>query len=139
MAIPHPEVLLSFDRRQRSEANELAAALRSRGLAVWSEFDVVAGDDWEASWRAAFGRIPTYVVLLSHTYPQSPELQIELGAALAMVWQRKHRIIPVFLRGEVPERLPREILRLQGIEWHPGGTDEVADAITRATQRSEAA
>jgi hypothetical protein len=90
-------VFLSYAHQDRARALKLADVLRSEGLNVWSDQEILPGANWAAELGDALESAHAMVVLLSPDATSSREVMMDMAYALGA----KHlqdRLIPVYIR-----------------------------------------
>ena len=94
-------MFISHAQADASVVQQLAQALRSLGLDVFSQYsDLNPGDNFEKILRSAIEHSDVLVVLMSPEYFKSPWGQTELSSALTLTLRTEKRLLPVLLRGE---------------------------------------
>jgi len=91
------DVFISYARTDREFAQRLCEALRSRGIAVWWDFDLVGGDDFRSRIGGVIEGARRVVVLWSEQSVQSHFVVDEASEA-----KRLGKLVPLSLDGAVP-------------------------------------
>jgi hypothetical protein len=103
---------------------------------VWSDQEILPGEDWQARIEAALRESRTLVVVLGPGSQENPSTMFEVGAAMA---DRK-RIIPVMLTDDAePEGAPKMLRRYQPLrESSPQKAGQrVAEVIRQAAAETQ--
>lgn len=95
----HPDVFLCYSPADRSIAQDLARALRARGIGTWLDTEIVPGADFVMAREQAIDEATVVVVLASPSYATSKSAQQEVAYAT----RGGKRIIPVRLGSERPD------------------------------------
>lgn len=90
-----PLVFLSYSRQDTSSAERLKLDLSVRGVDIWSDTDLRAGDPWERVISNAMERAQIVLVLISRSSIKSNWVTAEWHSALAT----SKRVIPILLEG----------------------------------------
>jgi hypothetical protein len=117
------ELFLSYHRPDSRElVRQVEDSLRTRGVPVWSDVELMPGQDWRKAITAAIRSAGGFVVFLSPGYSDSPYSLMELGAALGS----DAPVIPVQLE-DAP--LPADLWQIQTINGRGMSPDQIAEAI----------
>lgn len=109
-------VFVSYRRTDLELAKRLADELRSAGVDVWYDADLVGGDDWRAAIVAAIEKVQIVVLLYSPEVEHSAEVAKELAVAAS----EKKRIVPVRLADVMPSgAFLYEMARLNWVDAFP--------------------
>lgn len=95
------EVFLSYSRNQQAYARSLAEHLRQRGVPVWVDDDLVAGDRWERVIQERIDRCAALVVVMTPDAEESDWVRREV----AWAQDRGKPVFPVLLEGRPLFRL----------------------------------
>ncbi len=90
-------IFLSYADKDRDVALKIADGLRSEGLRVWTDLEILPGDNWAAELGRALESAQAMVVLLSPEAISSRSVRNDISYALGA----KHlsgRLIPVYIR-----------------------------------------
>jgi hypothetical protein len=138
MEMPEPkyDVFISHSSQDREWVQEFTSALKDAGAAVWSDQEILPGEDWQARIETALRESRTLVVVLGPGSQESPSTMFEVGAAMA---DRK-RIIPVILADDAePESAPKMLRRYQPLR-EPSAQkagERVAEVIRQAAAETQ--
>lgn len=94
-----PDVFLSYAHADAPAAMRLADGLQARGLTVFRDFAIVAGEDFSRQIESALADSAAVVVLLSSHASRSHWVESELRSAL----KSRKNIIPVLLGRDATE------------------------------------
>lgn len=96
---------ISYSRKDKDFALELARALKSAGHLVWlDQLDIPTGARWDDEVERALRECHTFLVILTVASTTSENVKDEIGYAI----DHRKRIIPVFLEEcDIPLRLRR--------------------------------
>jgi hypothetical protein len=129
------DVFISYAHADRPKAAALAKALEHRGLEVWWDPDLDAGDTWARKIEEAVKAARSVVVLWSAESVESRWVNAEARAGLD-----EHKLVPVRLDDAEPPLVFREI------QWHsfagwdgegePPGIEKLVGDIQAAIARS---
>jgi hypothetical protein len=109
-------VFISYRRTDLELAKVLADELRSAGVDVWYDANLVGGDDWRAAIVAAIQNVQVVVLLYSLEVEKSAEVAKELAVSAA----EKKRIVPVRLADVTPSgAFLYEMARLNWVNAFP--------------------
>lgn len=112
------KVFISHASEDKDLARTLSRFLRDAGLEVWSDEDIMPGDNWAQKVSQALNASEAMVVLVSTAALNSDLVRREIEFALGTEAYRK-RLVPVFVgsRDTIPQdRLPWILRRLNGVE-----------------------
>ena len=126
------KVFVSYCYEDSAIAKEVIARLAAKGLKVWSDDQVLLGENWALAVGKALEEADAIVVLLSPDALNSESVRREIG--YAMTQQRFHgRFIPVRVR---PTRVLNWML-VGGplIDWR-SDPERAADHIAKALRRA---
>src|SRR5438552_10414976 len=112
MAKPVSQVYLSYSHADAPAAREVSLVLRHAGFKVWTDQEVLPGDNWAESIQRALDSSDAMVVLLSPDAAQSRFLRREIEYALGAE-RFENRLIPVMLRDtkDYPWILDHQVIR----------------------------
>lgn len=98
-------VFFSYSRDDSSFALKLASDLRKAGQEVWiDQLDIAVGERWDRSVEKALTECPAFLIILSPTAVQSPNVMDEANYAL----EEGKKIVPILYEAcELPFRLRR--------------------------------
>jgi hypothetical protein len=120
-----PQVFISHIQEDRQFAEELAEALKSRGISTRGPWEFPIDTSVEDQLERALGEAILYVVLVSDRTLSSPWVFFELGAAMG----GRKRLLLIYLteraRSQQPSTL-RDIPQLEAFTLRP---EEVAERI----------
>lgn len=92
------DVFISYSRADREFATKLASDLQSRGISVFFDQLIPAGDSWANSLAKAIEDAQYLLVILSPDYLNSKWTQEELNIGLLRETEGKARVIPLMVR-----------------------------------------
>jgi hypothetical protein len=129
------DVFISYAREDRAKAAALAKALEHRGLRVWWDPDLRAGDPWASKIEEAVEAALSVVVLWSAEAVESRWVSAE-----ARVGLDRDKLVPVCLDAAEPPLVFREIQWRSFAGWdgegEPPEIEELVADIGAAIQRS---
>jgi hypothetical protein len=129
------DVFVSYAHEDRPKAAALASALEHRGLRVWWDPDLRAGDPWAAVIEEAVEAALSVVVLWSAKAVESRWVSAE-----ARVGLDREKLVPVCLDDAEPPLVFREIQWRSFAGWggegEPPGIEELVGDIQAAILRS---
>ena len=132
------KVFLSHAQNDKTLARQAEAALTQAGLEVWSDDQILPGDNWAAKHAEALDNAEAMVVLLSAAALQSQEVMADLSFALG---QRgyKGRLVPVVtspkdVQGSL--EIPWILKRMDTVEL--GAFNHPEEAFSSVAQRLKA-
>lgn len=127
-------VFLSYTYQDSSLAKAIAAALESCGHEVWTDEQVLPGDNWAELTSKALNESDAMVVLITPDALKATTVQREIEYALGNK-QFKNRLIPVYVGDRTvldENQIPWILRSLRQIEMpNPENTDKAAGEITR--------
>ena len=112
------KVFISHASEDKELATRLSRFLRDEGLEVWSDEDIMPGDNWAQKVSQALKESEAMVVLVSSAALESDWVRREIEFALGTEGY-KERLIPVFVgsRDTIPQdRIPWILRHLNGVE-----------------------
>lgn len=80
-------------KKDREFAKSLALKLRDKGVEVWNDTDIMAGEDWEEKLRRSLEEASAFIMLLSPSWSTSMWTAFEYGAAQAI----RKKIVPIVI------------------------------------------
>lgn len=114
-------VFLSYPRSDEAWAHEFAKSLSDRGVGVWLDQPVRAGDFWRDAVEKGLREAEVMIFLVTPNTLNSPILFFEIGAAISM----GKRVVPVVSSDVDPSTLPQSLrLRKYLIMESPEATAE---------------
>lgn len=131
-----PFVFLSYSRQDASAAERLKHDLSMRGVNIWSDTDLRAGDPWDRVLSSALERAEVVLVLISRSSIESNWVTSEWQSALA----RSKRVIPVLVEGARYSDLPPGLSHIQAANLNDGyqsTLDKLERAIYELSASSE--
>lgn len=129
------KVFLSYDRADRTLAKRIAGELKRAGFEVWSDYDLLPGDNWADKIGEALRESQAMVVLITPDSLASANLLHEVGYAISNK-SYKGRLIPVIVGSpdSVPEnQIPWILQHLQTVRLPKRGNQ--VEGIKRITQK----
>ena len=100
-------IFLSYSSKDRQPVERLAEKLKAQGFEVWTDREILPGEDWQSAIETALDQASIFLFILSENSLGSPWQELELGMALrSAVGQSKKTVIPVLLGGADPAALP---------------------------------
>jgi predicted nucleotide-binding protein len=105
------DVFISYRREDRDYANAIALALKSAGLKVWWDADLLPGQPWAQQIRSALGGAPIVLGVLSPHSVKSEWVLRELEYAK----DDNLIVAPVLVGGLQPEQLPANLAKTQAL------------------------
>lgn len=131
------KIFISYSSKDRLPVERLAEKLKAEGLDVWTDREILPGEDWQRAIETALDEASVFLFILSRNALESPWQQLEFGMALrSAVGQSKKTVIPVLLGGTDRAALPLFLRNHQTIEIDPGEEERAVELIA---QKAEAA
>ena len=138
------KVFISHAHSDKLLARNVAEALSRSGLEVWSDADVMPGDNWAEEHAEALDSSQAMIVLLSPASLQSQEVRSDISFALGQQ-PYKDRVIPVVISsydlleyGDVPWVLKRmDAVNLDSFDQPEDAFRHIADRIKNSLQPAE--
>jgi hypothetical protein len=129
-------IFLSYSSKDRQPVERLAEKLKAQGFEVWTDREILPGEDWQSAIETALDQASVFLFILSENSLGAPWQELELGMALrSAVGQSKKTVIPVLLGGADPAALPLFLQNRQPIEIDPA---EEERAVALIVQKAEA-
>ncbi len=129
-------IFLSYSSKDRQPVERLAEKLKAQGFEVWTDREILPGEDWQSAIETALDQASVFLFILSENSLGAPWQELELGMALrSAVGQSKKTVIPVLLGGADPAALPLFLQNRQPIEIDPA---EEERAVALIAQKAEA-
>lgn len=129
-------IFLSYSSKDRQPVERLADKLKAQGFEVWTDREILPGEDWQSAIETALDQASVFLFILSENSLGAPWQELELGMALrSAVGQSKKTVIPVLLGGADPAALPLFLQNRQPIEIDPA---EEERAVALIVQKAEA-
>lgn len=130
------KIFLSYSSKDRQPVERLADKLKAQGFEVWTDREILPGEDWQRAIETALDQASVFLFILSENSLGAPWQELELGMALrSAVGQSKKTVIPVLLGGADPAALPLFLQNRQPIEIDPA---EEERAVALIAQKAEA-
>lgn len=123
------DVFISHVRSDSDIARGIASALRGRGLKVWTDEELLAGDDWDVAVQRAMEESRSLVLLVSQDYVNGSWTAIELGAALNASRRQGKRLVPVLVGAVRWAELPFGLRAQQHLSVDRESVDDVAGVV----------
>lgn len=128
-------IFISYSSKDRLPAERLAEKLKAKGLDVWTDREILPGEDWQSAIETALDRASVFLFILSGNASGSPWQELELGMALrSPVGQSKKTIIPVLLGGADPAAIPFFLRNRQPIEVDPAEEERAVELIAQKVE-----
>jgi hypothetical protein len=90
------QVFISHAQADKTLVSKLASELKKSGLEVWSESEILPGDNWAAEANKALQASEAMIVLLTPASLRSDQVRREIEYALGDK-KFSHRLIPVIV------------------------------------------
>lgn len=126
------DVFISYALSDSEIARGIAAALRTRGLKVWTNEEISAGDRWDVKVQRALEESRSFVLLVSQDYVDGTWTAIELGAALNASRRQGKRLVPVLVGAVRWAELPYGLRARQHLSVDHESVDDVAGVVADA-------
>src|SRR2546426_6410514 len=126
------QIFISYARPDASFARQLSKQLISQGWTVFLDENVIVGSSTSAL-EKALRKSDWYVVLLSKDSVASPNINFELGAAMA----QGKPVIPVYMSRSVSRDVPAPISGVSPISAEGQTPSDVAHRIARTISRKQ--
>lgn len=140
-------VFISHASNDRNLADHLASDLEARGISVWSDRSIKAGENWIEAIEEGLRESEYFILILSPAALKSEWVSFEAGVALSRDPASPHRrLLPVLTRGVERSSLPAALRRINAIEMEGTGiaqesrrvADLVAETVKADDQDEEA-
>lgn len=128
------KLFLSYSRDAAVFAQAVAAGLEERGFVAWTDRGFPHGGDFDERLRRELDHSELVVVFVSSETPRSPNVNFEIGAALA----QGKLVLPIYLSEAASRGASGLLRRTQGIEAYTLTPAEVADKIAGAVDAAAA-
>jgi predicted nucleotide-binding protein len=132
------DVFVSYAHNDAFIAGELAQKLKQIGHDVWTHHQIQTGTDWVQETEQALADSRAIVLLLSPDYLNSKWANFETGLALKQFARDRARVLPIVVRDIDPAGLPSPLRRVQTVDGRRLNTDEIAERIHKALERTAA-
>lgn len=119
------DIFISYAHEDRDIARALAGEFSARGLDVWWDEDLRAGDDWAKKIMGTLDTVRLVVTLWSPASIKSEWVRLEAGYALV-----KNKLVPAKV---MPVKTPspfRSVQEADLIGWAPDRASEAADELS---------
>jgi hypothetical protein len=123
------DTFVSYSRADRFSALKIIDGLSARGLRLFSDNQLMPGDDWSQVLASSLLRSRDLCVLAGQTPIIDGYMNQELQAAVA---RSDIRIIPILLPGVDIAELPPPLAERQWLDMRDGITDTLLDELTGA-------
>lgn len=111
-----PKIFISHAREDGATAQLLRGYLLARGISVWTDDQIVAGDDWADAVEQALESSEIIVLLLSPAFLNSSICFYEAGLALGKQRDKKGTVLPVLIGDVDPASVPFQLRRIQMLD-----------------------
>jgi len=130
------KVFISHSQETSALAKKVSEALRLAGLDVWSDQEILPGDNWAEKIGQALESAQAMVVLLTPDALNSPNVLWDIEYALGRKTFHK-RLIPVLVGSEgsiPPQKLPwilkhLDVIKLPAYGKQEEGIERIAQAL----------
>ena len=128
-------IFLSYSSKDRQPVERLAEKLKAQGFEVWTDREILPGEDWQSAIETALDQASVFLFILSENSLGSPWQELELGMALrSAVGQSKKTVIPVLLGGADPAALPLFLQNRQLILIDPAEEERAVALIAQTAE-----
>lgn len=128
------DIFISHTASESSVAQALSRALSARGLHAWAAEKLNGGHQSAEKIGKALRAATCYVVLISEDALSSPNVNFEIGAALAA----QKKLLPVFLSKRARRKAHAPLRHLKGILAEGLSPKDIADRVARAIEKEAA-
>lgn len=129
------KIFLSYSSKDRQPVERLAEKLKAQGFEVWTDREILPGEDWQSAIETALDQASVFLFILSENSWGSPWQELELGMALrSAVGQSKKTVIPVLLGGADPAALPLFLQNRQLILIDPAEEEQAVALIAQTAE-----
>ena len=129
------KIFLSYSSKDRQPVERLAEKLKAQGFEVWTDREILPGEDWQSAIETALDQASVFLFILSENSLGSPWQELELGMALrSAVGQSKKTVIPVLLSGADPAALPFFLQNRQLIIIDPAEEEQAVALIAQTAE-----
>jgi len=128
------DIFLSYSHHDGESLKNIFGALAERGVSVWSDQEIRAGNEWMPEIEKALAEAKVFVLCLSPSFLASDWAQLEIGVALSRSRDSGVRVIPLILRESV---VPHALKRFQWVDARKMLPNEVAAAIQKVVEESK--
>ena len=128
-------IFLSYSSKDRQPVERLAEKLKAQGFEVWTDREILPGEDWQSAIETALDQASVFLFILSENSLGAPWQELELGMALrSAVGQSKKTVIPVLLGGADPAALPLFLQNRQLILIDPAEEEQAVALIAQTAE-----
>ncbi len=129
------KIFLSYSSKDRQPVERLAEKLKAQGFEVWTDREILPGEDWQSAIETALDQASVFLFILSENSLGAPWQELELGMALrSAVGQSKKTVIPVLLGGADPAALPLFLQNRQLILIDPAEEEQAVALIAQTAE-----
>ena len=100
------DIFISYSRQDATYVERIVEILRSRGLEVFFDQDILVGESWLPKLQNAMEKSRATVFFMTQSYLKSNWAVLEQYGALILANNKKHLLMPVLLEGTTVEMLP---------------------------------
>jgi len=100
------DIFISYSRQDATYVERIVEILRSRGLKVFFDQDILVGESWLPKLEKALEESRATVFFMTPAFLKSNWTVLEQYAALILANTKKHLLMPVLLEGTTVEMLP---------------------------------
>ena len=105
-----PRIFISYSHSDSAWAKAFADQLAKRDLSLWfDQWSIKPGEDWREAIGHAIRESEVILLLINPDSVESPNLFLELGAAMAL----NKRIIPIVSEEVDRSKIPVSLLQIQ--------------------------
>jgi hypothetical protein len=131
---PDRLIFISHAASDSSFAQALSKALSARGLHAWAPEKLNGGHQTAEKIGKALRAATWYVVLISESALSSPNVNFEIGAALAA----QKKLLPVFLSKRAKRKALALLKRMRGIVAEGLSPKDISDRVAQAIEKEAA-
>jgi hypothetical protein len=131
---PDRDFFISHTASESSFAQALSKALSARGLHAWAPEKLNGGHQSAEKIGHALRAARWYVVLISESALSSPNVNFEIGAALA----GQKKMLPVFLSKRARRKAHAPLRHFKGILAEGLSPKDIADRVAQAIEKEAA-
>ncbi len=126
------KIFISYSRLDRELVDDLSHELSQRGLDVWSDRNIKAGEDWWEEIKQAAEKVDYYILVLTPNSIASQSTNFEMGVALSR--QDEAYVIPVLMKDV---RIPHHLSSLQYLDGRNVDTSKLGEKISEIIKNKE--
>ncbi|MBM3225051.1 MAG: toll/interleukin-1 receptor domain-containing protein [Candidatus Tectomicrobia bacterium] len=132
MAKKGSPIFISYASEDRQYADVVTKALEAKGVAVWTERDMLPGESWEDEIAQALDAAEIILVLCSPHTLSSQWQNFEMGMAVARTIETPgKRLVPVLVQGDNWQPLPAFVRNRYAVDARHLSVEQIGDTLLR--------